>query len=290
MAQDAGKGAELPSLHALKLSSTPPRPASPLWASSSAPPPPPHPDLDPAPRATSDDHPQRLPEPSTSKPTASRPSSPPQHPPPPADADSISYRAYQGEEDLEAITKLVDEELSEPYNLYTYRYFLDEWPHLCFFACSKGEPIGVVICKQEPHAKSSRSLPVESSVAGDEERGHEQARRPLMRGYLAMLSTTKAFRGRGVATHLLRLSLSVMLRPPPSLVNSLPPDHPSRQPVDEVVLETEADNAAALAFYSKMGFVREKRLHRFYLNGKDAYRLRLDLSVCREDRGGEAAS
>ena len=39
----------------------------------------------------------------------------------------IRYRAYQGEEDLEAITKLVDEELSEPYNLYTYRYFLDEW-------------------------------------------------------------------------------------------------------------------------------------------------------------------
>ena len=72
-----------------------------------------------------------------------------------------------------------------------------------------------------------------------------------------------------------------MLSPPASLVDSLPPDHPSRQPVDEVVLETEADNAAALTFYSKMGFVREKRLHRFYLNGKDAYRLRLDLSVCK---------
>lgn len=70
-----------------------------------------------------------------------------------------------------------------------------------------------------------------------------------------------------------------MLRPPPSLLENLPPDHPSRQPVDEIVLETEADNAAALAFYAKMGFAREKRLHRFYLNGKDAYRLRLDLSL-----------
>lgn len=39
----------------------------------------------------------------------------------------ITYRAYQGEADLEAIIALVDDELSEPYNLYTYRYFLDDW-------------------------------------------------------------------------------------------------------------------------------------------------------------------
>ena len=25
------------------------------------------------------------------------------------------------------IVRLVDDELSEPYNLYTYRYFLDDW-------------------------------------------------------------------------------------------------------------------------------------------------------------------
>lgn len=43
--------------------------------------------------------------------------------------------------------------------------------------------------------------------------------------------------------------------------------------VDEVVLETEFDNASALALYEALGFVREKRLHRFYSNGKDAFRL-----------------
>jgi peptide alpha-N-acetyltransferase len=41
--------------------------------------------------------------------------------------EEITYRAYQGEEDLDVIVELVDDELSEPYNLYTYRYFLDEW-------------------------------------------------------------------------------------------------------------------------------------------------------------------
>lgn len=45
--------------------------------------------------------------------------------------------------------------------------------------------------------------------------------------------------------------------------------HFSRQ----VVLETEFDNYAALALYESLGFIREKRLYRFYLNGKDAYRL-----------------
>jgi N-alpha-acetyltransferase 30 len=43
--------------------------------------------------------------------------------------------------------------------------------------------------------------------------------------------------------------------------------------VDEIVLETEYDNHAALSLYESLGFIREKRLYRFYLNGKDAFRL-----------------
>jgi hypothetical protein len=39
------------------------------------------------------------------------------------------------------------------------------------------------------------------------------------------------------------------------------------------VLETEVDNEAALGLYSSLGFIREKRLYRFYMNGKDAFRL-----------------
>lgn len=34
------------------------------------------------------------------------------------------------------------------------------------------------------------------------------------------------------------------------------------------MLETEADNAASLALYESFGFIREKRLYRFYLNGE----------------------
>ena len=39
------------------------------------------------------------------------------------------------------------------------------------------------------------------------------------------------------------------------------------------MLETEFDNVAALSLYESLGFIREKRLYRFYLNGKDAFRL-----------------
>lgn len=45
----------------------------------------------------------------------------------------------------------------------------------------------------------------------------------------------------------------------------------------QVVLETEFDNFAALSLYESLGFIREKRLYRFYLNGKDAFRLVLSV-------------
>ena len=38
----------------------------------------------------------------------------------------------------------------------------------------------------------------------------------------------------------------------------------------QVVLETETDNESSLALYGALGFLREKRIQRFYSNGKDA--------------------
>ena len=44
---------------------------------------------------------------------------------------------------------------------------------------------------------------------------------------------------------------------------------------DEAVLETEVTNLGALRLYEGLGFVRDKRLHRYYLNGNDAFRLKV---------------
>ena len=40
---------------------------------------------------------------------------------------AIVYRPYAGESDLPSIMGLVQSELSEPYVIYTYRYFLHQW-------------------------------------------------------------------------------------------------------------------------------------------------------------------
>jgi peptide alpha-N-acetyltransferase len=47
----------------------------------------------------------------------------------------IEYRTYnkdQEETELQIVKKLVSDDLSEPYSIYVYRYFIYEWPELCF--------------------------------------------------------------------------------------------------------------------------------------------------------------
>ena len=46
-----------------------------------------------------------------------------------------------------------------------------------------------------------------------------------------------------------------------------------------MVLETEATNQKALKLYERLGFVREKRMHRYYLNGVDAFRWAHSLGI-----------
>ncbi|KAG6906846.1 hypothetical protein DXG01_011725 [Tephrocybe rancida] len=139
----------------------------------------------------------------------------------------IQYRKYLGEPDLPHVMDLVQSELSEPYVIYTFRYFL----HHC--KSNDNAPIGVIVCKQSMHKDLTN------------------------RGYIAMLSVSKNWRKRGIASSLVRNSIEAM----------------KQDDVDEIILETEYDNHAALSLYESLGFIREKRLHRFYLNGKDAFRL-----------------
>ncbi|KAJ7468597.1 acyl-CoA N-acyltransferase [Mycena latifolia] len=156
-------------------------------------------------------------------------------------AVSVFYRQYSGESDLPFIMDLVQSELSEPYVIYTFRYFLHQWPHLSFLAYpsdpSTSVPIGVIVCKQSMHREAAN------------------------RGYIAMLSVSKNWRKRGIASALVKNSLDAM----------------KEDGVEEIVLETEYDNSAALSLYESLGFIREKRLYRFYLNGKDAFRLVLSV-------------
>jgi peptide alpha-N-acetyltransferase len=81
----------------------------------------------------------------------------------------------------------------------------------------------------------------------------------LMRGYIAMLDVHEKVRRKKIGSQLVMLAIRKMV------------EHKA----DEVVLETEVTNKAALKLYENLGFVRDKRLFRYYLNGGEAFRLKL---------------
>lgn len=161
----------------------------------------------------------------------------------PKSPKNVTYRKYAGEEDLDDVIRLVDSELSEPYSVFTYRYFLNQWPDMCIFACAEdGIPVATIVGKVEDHV---------GQVGGS-----------LLRGYIAMLVVEKPFRGSGVGTQLVRRIIREM----------------KAAGAVEAALEAETVNAGALAMYQSLGFVRDKRLDRYYLSGTDAFRLKLLLA------------
>lgn len=46
--------------------------------------------------------------------------------------DGVAYEQYQDERQMPLIMDLITRDLSEPYSIYTYRYFIHNWPYLCF--------------------------------------------------------------------------------------------------------------------------------------------------------------
>jgi peptide alpha-N-acetyltransferase len=149
--------------------------------------------------------------------------------------DEVYYTQYSSEIQMPDITRLMKADLSEPYSIYTYRYFIHNWPHLCYLAYCNNECVGAIVCKLEIKHCS------------------------IKRGYIAMLAVDKNHRRKRIGSNLVKESIQRMVA----------------DDCDEVVLETEVTNGAALALYENLGFIREKYLHHYYLNGEDAFRLRL---------------
>lgn len=76
-----------------------------------------------------------------------------------------------------------------------------------------------------------------------------------------MLAVQEPYRGQGIASKLVSIAIDAM----------------AARDADEIVLETEITNTASLKLYERLGFLRSKKLHRYYLNGNAAYRLILYL-------------
>lgn len=49
-----------------------------------------------------------------------------------SEVSKIEYIVYESERQMQSIMQLITKDLSEPYSIYTYRYFIHNWPKLCF--------------------------------------------------------------------------------------------------------------------------------------------------------------
>ena len=50
----------------------------------------------------------------------------------PTELRYVQYHSSKEKQYLSAIRQLISEDLSEPYSIYVYRYFLYQWGDLCF--------------------------------------------------------------------------------------------------------------------------------------------------------------
>ena len=185
--------------------------------------------------------------------------------------DEIIYIDYEDESLLGDIQALVSKDLSEPYSIYTYRYFLHQWPGLC--VCAYARKKGVASSSSASASTDNDILAYSrASIAGSgipiNERGTmvgtivckaERERGETYKGYIAMLTVDDKYRKRGIGVKLARIGICRMFE----------------LGCEEIALEAEATNVGALSLYEKLGFMRDELLSRYYLNGSDAYRLRL---------------
>ena len=183
---------------------------------------------------------------------------------------SYYFTQYSGrEEELDAIMQLMASDLSEPYSIFTYRYFLNTWPDLCVLCKlqqqnpSKGTAKSSSTGENVPESGTSLSDASEDPIIGCiiNKVDRKSQAHPL-RGYIAMLAVEKKYRKCGIGSELVCAAVDLM----------------KQTKCEWVYLETPIENNGALRLYENLSFARDKRLAKYYLSGSDAFRLKLWLS------------
>lgn len=103
----------------------------------------------------------------------------------PSNIIEIAYKEYESELQMPDIMRVIQRELSEPYSIYTYRYFIHNWPKLCFLAMHDNHCVGAIVCKLDIH------------------------RQQIKRGYIAMLAVEQDYRKLKVGTTLVQKAIEV---------------------------------------------------------------------------------
>ena len=153
------------------------------------------------------------------------------------------YKTYQGNHQRQRIMELMTKYLSEPYPVYTYMYFLDLFPEctiLCYDKNKKNEKGEYFIC---------------GAVVGNINRKPNK-----IQGYIAMLALEEEYRKKGLGRKMVELLIDTFKK---------------SYKVNEISIETEVDNYAALGLYESFGFIRTKMYINYYFNANNAYKLKL---------------
>ena len=155
------------------------------------------------------------------------------------------YKTYPGYKQRQRIIDLMTNYLSEPYPIYTYMYFLDLFPD-----CT-------IICYDKNKKIENHDYYVVGAVVGNINRKPNKSQ-----GYIAMLAVEEEYRKKGLGRKMVELLMDTFKK---------------SYRVNEISIETEVDNYAALGLYESFGFVRTKMYINYYLNSNSAYKLKLFL-------------
>ena len=153
------------------------------------------------------------------------------------------YKTYPGNHQRERIMELMTQYLSEPYPIYTYMYFLDLFPD-----CT-------IICYDKNKKNEKNELYICGAVVGNINRKPNK-----IQGYIAMLAVEEDYRKKGLGKKMVELLIDTFKK---------------SYKVNEISIETEVDNYAALGLYESFGFVRTKMHINYYFNANNAYKLKL---------------
>lgn len=141
----------------------------------------------------------------------------------PAELRYIQYHSDKETTYLSAIRQLISNDLSEPYSIYVYRYFLYQWGDLCFM-------VGIKLLRHAflYNVDFVQALDEEDHLLGVVISKLESHRGGNFRGYIAMLAVREENRGKGIATKLVRKAIDAMIEKNADEVlqiNEAPLDH-----------------------------------------------------------------
>ncbi|MGK3743629.1 MAG: peptide alpha-N-acetyltransferase [Bacillariaceae sp.] len=222
----------------------------------------------------------------------------------------ITFVDYHDESQLKYVDQLVACDLSEPYSVFTYRYFLHRFPDLCILAVDgiSGEVCGCVVGKIDVekftnHNNNNNKLPpdendhdtnndnIDNTTSMTDEDKNSDRTAIIAKsddGGATTTTTSPTIEKYGAA----EINTSVQIQTGyigmlavrksyrrkgigKDLVQQVLKRMKERG-CTSVTLETETSNSNAQKLYQNhFGFIREELLVRYYLNCGDAYRLRL---------------